>query len=252
VRVARGEAPVAGDPGAPGDGGRRVQTGAEAEREEASAQARSQGARYGRYVGLLALLIVALITVNTLVTKPKGVAGVVPGSPLPPFAAPLATGYLPGDADVATHAHQGAAGRIPACELRGPQILNICALYERAPVVLALFINGGSCAHVLAKVQTLVPVFPAVRFAAVAIGGDRKALRSLVRRMGLTFPVGVDADAAVASLYNVATCPQISFALPGGRVQSRALLGEPSTAALRGRVEQLVAASRARGWQGAG
>jgi hypothetical protein len=48
----------------------------------------------------------------------------------------------------------------------------------------------------------------------------------------------------------VASCPQISFAYPGGIVQSKALLVTPSLAELRGRVASLVAASRARGWKG--
>src|ERR1700730_12083746 len=81
--------------------------------------------RYGRYVGLLALVIVALITVNTIVTKPNGDKGIDPARPLPPFAVPLALGNLVGDADIATTADQGAAGRVPACQERGPQILNV-------------------------------------------------------------------------------------------------------------------------------
>ena len=71
---------------------------------------------------------------------------VQPGEQLPPFAVPLALGSLNGDADTATHAFEGAAGRVPACNERGSQILNICELYEGAPVVLALFVDSGSCA----------------------------------------------------------------------------------------------------------
>ena len=62
---------------------------------------------------------------------------------------------------------------MPACEVRGPQILNICQLYERGPVVLALFVDAGSCADVLGDMQALAPSFPEVRFAAVAIKGGR-------------------------------------------------------------------------------
>ena len=89
--------------------------------------------RYGGYAGLLALLILVLITINTIVTKPNGVKGLAPGEQLPPFAVPLALGSLNGDADTATHADEGAAGRVPACKERGPQILNVCQLYEQAP-----------------------------------------------------------------------------------------------------------------------
>ncbi len=41
----------------------------------------------------------------------------------------------------------------------------------------------------------------------------------------------------------------MSFAYPGGVVQSKALLVAPSTATLRERVAALVAASQARGWR---
>src|ERR1700761_2754018 len=100
--------------------------------------------RYGGYVGLLVAVILVLITINTIVTKPNGVKGLAPGEQVPPFAVPLALGTLNGDADTATHANEGAAGRVPACKERGAQILNVCELYEGAPVVLALFVDSGS------------------------------------------------------------------------------------------------------------
>jgi hypothetical protein len=196
------------------------------------------------------LLILGLITINTIVTKPNGVKGVAPGEQLPPFAVPLALGTLNGDADTATHANEGAAGRVPACTERGPQILNICQLYESGPVVLALFVDSGSCPAVLADMQAISSSFPRVRFAAVAIKGKRPQVRRLMRSRGLSMPVGIDRDGALAALYKVATCPQLTFAYPGGVVQSKALLRRPSRADLRERVKQLVAASRARGWRG--
>jgi hypothetical protein len=167
-----------------------------------------------------------------------------------PFAVPLALGTLTGDANVATVAGQGAAGDLPACSVRGPQILNICQQYEAGPVVLALFVAGGSCATVLSEMQSLAPSFPGVRFAAVSIRGERAAIRKLIHAKGLTYPVGFDADGALAAIYKLATCPQVTFGYPGGIVQSKALLTTPTPAQLRSRVSQLVAASRARGWKG--
>jgi hypothetical protein len=206
--------------------------------------------RYGRYAGLLALVILVLITINTITTKPNGAKGIEPGRPLAPFAVPLALGGLAGDANVATHANEGGSGRVAACSVRGPAILNLCELYERGPVVLALFVDAGSCPAILGDMQALAGSFPGVRFAAVAIRGSRAPLRKLIRSRGLTLPVGVDADGVLVALYKVATCPQVTFAYPGGVVQSPALLTSPSHAALRARVSQLVAASRARGWKG--
>ncbi len=207
--------------------------------------------RYGGYVGLLALLIIVLITINTIVTKPNGVKGLAPGERVPPFAVPLALGNLKGDADTATRANEGAAGRVPACEERGTQILNICQLYEGAPVVLALFVDGGSCADVLDDMQALAPSFAGVRFAGVALKGDRKKVRKLIRTHGLTLPVGIDSDGALAALYKVGTCPQLTFIYPGGIVQGGALINRPSRALLRRRIAKLLSDARARGWRGA-
>jgi hypothetical protein len=204
--------------------------------------------RYGRYVGLLALVILVLVTINIALTKPHGVGGVATGHRIPPFAAPLASGGLEGAVNVATSAD--ATGKRTACEVRGAGVLNICELYEHGPVVLALFVDGGSCAGVLADMQTLAREFPDVGFAGVAIKGERAALRKLIRMRGLdNVQVGLDPEGVLVDLYGVATCPQISFVLPGGVVQSAALLSRPSLGTLRARVSELVADARARGWR---
>jgi hypothetical protein len=192
--------------------------------------------RYGRYVGALAILIVALIAINTLLTTPNGSTGLPPGKPLPPFAVPLATGSLNGDANIATRPNEGGAGRVPACSVRGPEVLNICALYERGPVVLVLFANGDRCPRVLDTLSH-------------ALRGNRGDLRRLVAAHRWPFPVGWDRDAALVNLYRDAVCPQLTFAYPGGIAQGRALLRAPTLAALRARLSLLVSQSRARGWR---
>jgi hypothetical protein len=207
--------------------------------------------RYGRFVALIAIVILVLITINTIVTKPNGASGVAPGGQLPAFAVPLALSNLKGDADVATRPDEGEAGRIPACKLRRPDVLNVCELYEGAPAVLALFVNGGGCATVLSRMQALVHEYPGVRFAAVALRGDRGALRSTIRSRGLTFPVGIDEEGTLAALYKLASCPQVTFALPGGVAQGHALLSTPSLQTLRARVAGLLAAARDRESKGA-
>jgi peroxiredoxin len=202
--------------------------------------------RYGRYTGLLGLVVLLALILHSILVSPVDPTGVPPGQRLAPFAVPLALGSLSGDADIAVHADEGSNGRVPACAERGAQILNVCQLYEQGPVVLALFVDSGSCTKVLDQMQSLAPVFPGVRFAAVAIRGERGQLRELVHARGLTLPLGVDSDGAVAALYKVFSCPQVNFAYPGGVVQSKALLGESTLATLRARVSELVAASRAR------
>jgi hypothetical protein len=209
--------------------------------------------RYGRYVGLLGVVILVLLAINVALTKPGGASGIEPGRKVPPFAVPLARGRLNGAADVATHANQGAAGRVPACAERGAQILNICELYEQGPVVLALFVDAGSCATVLGDMQALARKFPGVGFAAVAIKGERGSLLKLMRQRDLTrVAVGFDEEGTLTGLYEMASCPQVSFILPGGVVQSRALLSTPTRDALRARVAELLSAARAGGWRRSG
>lgn len=207
------------------------------------------GTRYGRYMGVLAAVALVGIVAITLFGSKIDVKGIAPGARIPPFAAPLALGSLPGDVNVATHAGQGQAGSRPACSVRGAQVLNVCQLYEAAPLVLALFIDNASCTGVLREMQALAPAFPQVRFAAVAIKGEMGAVRGLVRREGLTFPVGLDRDGILVELYKLATCPQISFVYPGGVVQSAAMLSTPPPALLHARVAALLADARARGWR---
>ncbi len=202
------------------------------------------GYRYGRYTGLLGVILLLALLIHTLFISSSDPTGIAPGGRLAPFAVPLALGSLDGDADVATHANDGEAGRVAACAERGPQILNVCELYEQGPVVLALFVDGGSCTSVLARMQALVGAYPGVRFAAVAVRGERGSLRKLIGRLGISFPVGIDSDGAVADLYKVFTCPQVNFAYRGGVVQARALLGNASPASLRARVSALAVAAR--------
>jgi hypothetical protein len=207
---------------------------------------------YGRYVGLLALVILVAITLNTIRTKPIGAKGIAPGHAIAPFAVPLALGTLSGDADIAAHAHEGARGNVPACQERGAEILNVCELYERGPVVLSMFVNAGSGPAIMGDLQSLAAAFPGVQFAAVAIKGNRGQLRRMIRAKGLSLPVGYDRDGSLLALYKVAPCPcaQVNFAYPGGVVQSAALVRRPPIATLRARIAELTAASRARGWRG--
>jgi hypothetical protein len=207
------------------------------------------GARYGRYVVALGAILLVAFTAHVALSTHKGTTSVRAGAQIPPFAAPYAIGGPAGEVDVATHANDGQAGKVPACSERGRGILNICELYERGPVVLTLFFQAGSCAAVLGDLQQLSRAFPQVGFAAVAVKEGSAPIAHLVRAKGLTLPVGVDGEGRLGELYSMVSCPQISFVYPGGIVQSTAILGATSLASLRARVAELVAASRARGWR---
>jgi AhpC/TSA family len=205
--------------------------------------------RYGWFVGVVAVLVIAYVSLNTARSHGPGSEGLRTGAGMPPFAAPLALGSLTGDVNVARRRGQGAAGARPACEVRGRGVLNVCQLWERGPVVLAfLATRGARCTGELDALERERARHPGVQFAAVAIRGDRAELAALVRRHRWRFPVGWDRDGVLANLYGVAVCPQLTYALPGGRVTATTI-GELGRAALDRRVVALERAARARGWR---
>jgi AhpC/TSA family protein len=209
---------------------------------------RSAGSRYGWFLGVVGVLFIAYVTLNTASTDHVSTGGIQANRPLPPFAAPIATSALEGDANVARESDQGRAGRRPACSVRGPDVLNVCQLADRGPVALAFIATrGGNCQRILDRLATLRRRYPDVQIAGIAIRGSRKDLRALVRRHHWPFPVGHDRDGAVANLYGVAVCPEITFAYPGGIVAGTAI-GQLKTAEIARRLRSLVTGSRARGW----
>jgi peroxiredoxin len=187
------------------------------------------------------LAILAYITYNTLSTPATSSTGLAAGRHLPPFAAPLVTSDLQGDANVARYPNQGPAGAKPACEVTDPRALNSCTLARKGPVVLAFFTDGsGRCTAALDAIERVAPRHPDVGFAAVAIEGDRDKTRATVQQHGWSFPVAEDRDGAVANSYGVAICPTVVLAYRGGVVMRTALGSDETTAtALEHAVERL-------------
>jgi AhpC/TSA family len=186
--------------------------------------------RYTWLVGVLVVAALAYITINTIGTEKPGSRGVPNGKPLPPFAVPLATSKLEGDAQVDPK---------KACGVRGSDVLNSCQLAERGPVVLAFFATRSKrCEQQVDVLERVRRRFPGVGFAAVSVRGDRGDVRKLVQKRGWGMAVGYDHDGAVSNAYAVAICPTITFARKGGVVAdtSFSLLNE---AALTKQVEAL-------------
>lgn len=212
--------------------------------------------RHGWLLGVAAIVLIALVALNGARSAGPGARGLAPGARLPPFAAPLATAGAdcddpadPCDANVATRAGQGAAGRRPACAVRGPAILNVCELAERGPLVLAfLATRGGECADALDALNGVARRHPGVQVAAVGIRGRLDDLRAIGRAHRWRFAVGWDRDGILADLYGVAVCPQITYARWRGRAQSTSL-GRLSRGELDRRIDAAVAASRRDGWR---
>ncbi|MDX6690948.1 MAG: hypothetical protein QOG15_2405 [Solirubrobacteraceae bacterium] len=207
-------------------------------------------------LALAGLVVLVVVTINAASTSGTGAGGIKPGARLPPFAVPLVQSSISCDrsdahcdANVATRPGQGAAGARPACEVRGPTILNLCALIERGPVVLGfLATRGGNCADTFDKLGSVERRHPGVHVAVIGIRGSLGDLRAIVREHGWQFPVGWDRDGILANLYGVAVCPHIVYARWPGRVDSTSL-GDVSPRELERRVDAAVAASRRAGWK---
>jgi hypothetical protein len=198
------------------------------------------GRRYGWFLALAAAALIVYVSLNTLSSQHVGSAGLKAGTRVPPFAAPLALGPLDAPVNIARKPNQGnLVGNTPACKVRGPGILNSCQLGERGPFVLAfLATRGEQCTHELDLLQRVRSRHPGLQVAAVSIRGERDDLRALVRRHGWGFPVAWDLDGRLASLFGVAVCPQITYALAGGVVQATSV-GELDSAALDQRLTAL-------------
>jgi hypothetical protein len=133
--------------------------------------------------------------------------------------------------------------------VRGPTILNLCALTERGPLVLGLMATrDDACAGAFDRLELLPRRHPGLQVAVVSIGGGLEELRQLVRERRWSFPVGWDRDGVLASLYGVATCPYLAVARWRGRVQAT-LLGRTDGPALERRVDAALAVSRRSGWE---
>jgi hypothetical protein len=173
----------------------------------------------GWLVGAIGVVVLAYITFNTLRTEGASSRGPEAGTRLPPFAMPLAGSHSDADADIATHPDSGLEGAHPACSVRGPQILNLCELVERGPLVLAFFaLRSERCKRQVDVLDRVAARYPAVGFAAVSVRGGHDDLRRTLRERGWGIPVGYDHDGAVANLYGVAVCPLVTFARRGGEV----------------------------------
>ena len=176
--------------------------------------------------GIAIVVLLALVTLNTIRTKGPGSQSVALGAKLPPFAAPLALANLKCkgedcDASVLVKAHGGSR---PACEVRGPKVLNSCQLAERGPSVIGFLVGPSQrCIDQIDQLDRLRTRFPDVQFAAVAIKGDHADVNRIIRRHGWKLPVGYDRDGAIANAFAIAVCPTVIFARSGGEVGAKTI-----------------------------
>ena len=139
----------------------------------------------------------------------------------------------------------GATAAPAACAGRGCS--TAARWRERGPVALVFVVTrGGRCTAELDRLERVRRRHPGVQVAAVAVRGDRGDLRALVRSRGWGFPVAHDRDGAVANLFGVAACPQVTYVLPGrpGEQDDR---GRATRARLDRHLSALERAARPRG-----
>ncbi len=207
--------------------------------------------RHAWLLGAVAVILAGLLMIDATRPSGPGASGLTVGAPIAPFAVALATSGIvcerdsdPCDANVARRAGQGGAGSRPACEVRGPSVLNVCELAERGPLLLGVFATRAErCVRAFDVLDGVARRHAGLRVAVVAIGGELGSLRRLVLGRGWRLPVGWDRDGVLASLLGVATCTHAVAVRRGGRVD-RVLRGPFSDADLERAADALHAASR--------
>lgn len=174
---------------------------------------------------LAVVLLLVVATVGILASSrndgsgggPEG-GGLRAGRALPAFAAPIATGPVMGDVNVATRADQGAAGAVPACAVRRAGVLVSCRLAEGGPAALLLTSEGSKrCVRAVGQLERLA-ARAGVSAATVIEGGDRDRTARLVRASGWRMPVAHDRDNALASLFGAPICPFVVLIGADGRI----------------------------------
>jgi hypothetical protein len=201
-----------------------------------------QGNKYAWLVGILLVMgIGVLLLTTTLPNTGHAVEGPRKGKLLPAFAAPLASGHIDGEANVCQRRPcPKSAGRIPACEVRGEGVVNLCELRRRPLVLTFVVTRGADCQPQVDRVERIRRDFPKAAFVVVMSGNSRAEAGLQAKRRGWKQPVAVDRDGGVVNLYGVGVCPITVFADAGGTVADTAI-GNLSEAQLRVRTQRLLA-----------
>ena len=198
------------------------------------------GNKYAWAVGIVLLMgLGILLFAETLPNQGKGLKGPEPGQRLPAFAAPAADGDKEGDANVCQKEPCNTnAGRIPACQVRGPGIVTVCPKERGARVMTFVVTRGTDCEPQVDRVERMRAEFPTVRFVTVLSGDTKEESKNLARARRWSQPVAVDTDGSLVNLYGVGVCPVTVFARDG-RVRETNV-GNLTEAQLRAKTRRLL------------
>jgi hypothetical protein len=209
--------------------------------------------RYSIAVGLIFAAIIVVAFIHTI-RHHEGTLGLDARParwPLPEFAVPLAAGRLEGDANLSQDDCStsqlpcpSSARRTPACQVRVPESIRVCDLFDRPSVISFWFTRGGGCVDQQDVVDSAYARYRGrVNFLSLDVRDDRDTVRALIRERGWRMPVGYDRDGAVAELYRVGGCPTFAYVYPGGTLQ-RASIGDLDAAQLGERIRSLLRDTR--------
>lgn len=215
------------------------------------------GRAYSLFVGAAFVVLVAVALVNTLRTSEGGLlgAGADHGMAVPQFAVPEALGPVEGDANVYQDDCEGSQipcpadqRRVPACEVRGGDVIRVCDLFDRPLVLSFWFTRGADCLPTQDSVDAVAGRYEGrVNFLSINVRDDRDSVRETIRERGWSVPVGYDADGAVSNIYRVGVCPTVAFLYPGGILrEARVGSAELDEASLAEHVDRLLRESRRR------
>lgn len=185
------------------------------------------GNKYAWAVGIVMLMVLGIVLFfQTLPNEGSGSGGPPRGSTVDAFAAPDALGPQEGAANVCQSAANcnGKNGKVPACDVVGEGVVNVCQLRRKPLVLTFIFDRGADCYPQVDRTERVLGDLPGVNFATVFFTHKKRdQVRALVQERGWRQPVAIDEDGAVANLYRVGGCPTTVFARAGGRVATTKL-----------------------------
>ena len=174
-------------------------------------------ASYTWVVGVAAVILIAVVLLNTLDDPSQGRSGPPLGEPIPRFAAPAAGSGLDFDANVNQSAEDPAPGDTPACDVSDEGALRSCD-YTSKPLVLTLIVATPECEEFVDRVERLRPRYPRVNFMTV-VSGDAKEADKVAREHGWRQPVALDRNGDILTRYRLGLCPNVIVASKGGIVR---------------------------------
>jgi hypothetical protein len=208
-----------------------------AERKLERKQAPKPSSAYSWVVGIAFLILIVVVGINSLPNAGEGLKGPRPGTLLPAFAAPLATGTIDADANVKANGKE--PGHELACAVHLASALNGCDLRRHPSVIVFAGTRGADCLPGFDRVEQLRRAFPQVSFAGILIRMGRKDAAKTVRKGGWRFPIAYDRDGQLTNIYGIGVCPATVFARKGGRVLTTKL-GKLTSAQLRAAIRRIL------------